>query len=373
MSLLSRNFLITIILVMILSMLFIGLYPFNYFPTNSASINDIGKSLNFSGRGIAYARSNRGWSSKDPITLEIAFTPARTHTRGIPHILSLCDQSGREVMYLGQWSNSLILRLMEGNRRIEKVKNEIGIGDVLKPGEQVFITLAFNSGTVNIYSNGKLALKQLNFDFAGATKEHPIRSLVLGNSSAGDSSWRGEFSAFTVWNATTNSSAIRDRFEKWTISKVSDIDGALISYNFEDGGSKTISNETGGSWELLIPENLTPLKRKFLELPSKRYLFKRSFYEDAAINLIGFMPLGLALSIFFVGDQRKRITWEKNFLPVIAGGLLSLFIEVNQAFLVTRTSSVTDFILNSVGAGIAVGAYLMWNRIGLTMLVIRGG
>ena len=85
------------------------------------------------------------------------------------------------------------------------------------------------------------------------------------------------------------------------------------------------------------------------------------------------MPLGLALSIFFVGDQRKRITWEKKFLPVIAGGLLSLFIEVNQAFLVTRTSSVTDFILNSVGAGIAVGAYLMWNRIGLTMLVIRGG
>ena len=134
MSYLPRNLVLTIIIIMILGMLFIGLYPFNYFPENRVSTNEDGSGLHFLGRGIAYSTEVDGWPRKGPITLELMLKPDRTYNHNLPHILSLCDETGREVMYLGQWKNSLIIRLVEDNRWIKRTKKEIGAGDALNPG-----------------------------------------------------------------------------------------------------------------------------------------------------------------------------------------------------------------------------------------------
>ena len=185
-------------------MLFVGLYPFDYFPPNQVSVNDDGNMLQFHGRGIAYSTGSSVWpagvGSEDSFTLELMLKPERAYNRGIPHILSLCDDSGREVIYLGQWKNSLIIRLMGNNRWIAKIKREIDAGDVFNPGEPVSITLVLNKGSADIYVNGQLTRESGGFDLTEVVSKRPIRSLVLGNSSTGDSPWQGEMVHFSLNN-----------------------------------------------------------------------------------------------------------------------------------------------------------------------------
>jgi len=349
---------------MVLGMLFIGLYPFVYFPPNKVFLGATGNGLHFYARGIALSTGDDGWSNNDhsgnPITLELWVKPARTYYRKIPHILSLCDVSGREVLYLGQWKNSLIVRLMEDSRWIKAIKKEIGTVDVFNPGEKVLITLVLNKKSAYIYLNGHLVRKYDGFDFTKTVSKHPIRSLVLGNSSTGDSPWRGEISGFTAWNIALGPTAIFDRFEQRNLGKSSQTGEEFIKYTFEKTENGIIRNKARSDWNLIIPEILTPLRREFLGMPSKQFLQKRSFYKDSVINVAGFIPFGYVLTVFFSGISLKKYSILNFIFPILIGGLLSLFIETNQVFLVTRSSSMTDLVLNILGTGLGAGVY--WRR-----------
>ncbi|MDF1527187.1 MAG: VanZ family protein [bacterium] len=355
MPILPRNLLLLLIISMILGMLFIGLYPFNYFPKNRVSMKENG--LHFFGRGVASSTEVDGWPLESPITLELGLEPARTYKRDIPHILSFCDDTGREVLYLGQWKNFLIVRIMEDSRWIQKIKREIGARDALNPGNPALITLVFNNGSTTIYVNGRSVTVSSGLDLTEAASSRPIRSIVLGNSSIGDSHWQGKVVSFSAFQTALSPDAVLNRYEQRDSKQTSDNGKKFIKYEMEDTESKIIRNKAGNGWDLLTPEILTPLRKEFLSMPSEEFLQKVGFYQDAFINVAGFIPLGLVLAIFFAGDPPKKNVWKDLFLPVLFGGLLSLFIETNQVFLVSRSSSITDLVLNILGSGIGVGVY----------------
>ena len=336
---LPRILLLLLIVCMVLGMLFVGLYPFNYFPENRVSLNEDGNGLHFFGRGIAYSTKVGDWPRKGPITLELVLEPLRSYNHGVPHILSLCDKSGHEVLYLGQWENSLIVRLMETSRWTKKIKREIGAWDLLDPGELIYINLVLGEGTAEIYANGHLVRKYNDFDFTSEVLKRPVNSIVLGNAPIGDSSWRGKILRFTISGGAMGPSAVRNRYEQWETSQ-----------------SQIIQ-------DIIVPEILTPIRKEFLSLPSNEFLYRRSFYKDVIINLAGFVPLGLFFSMFFSGHPDKKHTVSNFVLPVLIGGLLSLFIETNQVFLVSRSSSMTDLLLNILGSGIGVAVYWSGEKI----------
>jgi len=333
MPLLPRILLLLLIVCMVLGMLFVGLYPFNYFPENRVSLKEGGNGLHFFGRGIAYSTKVGEWSRKGPVTVELILEPERTYHHRTPHILSLCDKSGHEVMYLGQWEDSLIVRLIEDSRWTERIKKEIGAGDILVPGEPVHINLVLSKERADIYANGELVGEYEGFDFTSAVSRRPVHSIVLGNAPTGDSSWRGKILGFTVSGDAMDPTAIRNRYEQWKTSQSQDIQ------------------------DIIVPEILKPISKEFLSLPSRRFLQRRSFYKDVIINVAGFVPLGLALTILFSGNPVKNNAISNFFLPVLMGGLLSLFIETNQVFLISRSSSMTDLVLNILGSGIGAAVY----------------
>lgn len=340
MPILPRILLFLLIICMILGMLFVGLYPFNYFPENRVLVNEDGNGLHFFGRGIAYSTKIGDWPRKGPITLELVLEPERTYHHRTPHILSLCDKSGHEVMYLGQWENSIIIRLVEDSRWTERVKREIGAWGLLDPGEAVHISLVLSKGNAEIYANGQLVREFGEFDLTEAVSKRPIMSFVLGNSSTGDSPWKGKILGFTVLDGMTDPIAIRNRYEQWE------------------------ANQTQDMQDIIVPEILTPIRKEFLSLPSREFLQRRAFYKDVIINVAGFIPLGLALTIFFSGIPfNKKYAISKFVLPVLVSGLLSLFIETNQAFLLSRSSSLTDLVWNILGSGIGVVVYWGVERI----------
>ena len=350
---------------MVLGMVFVGLYPFNYSPSNQVSILRDGAGIRFFGRGEAVSIKDTVWPLADysgqPITLEIRLKPARTYYRWIPHILSLCDRSGREVVYFGQWKNHLIIRLMDDSHWVEKIKREIGSSEALIPGKHVLITFVLQKGSASLYINGQLDRKFTGFDFETAISSHPIRSFILGNSPLGNSPWRGDVMYFSVFDKALDPTVIQDHYQKLESGKVINPDKEIIRYRFNEIAGRTILNEAGDNWELLIPEDLTPQRRKFLSLPSRQFFQTSLFYKDAAINLLGFMPLGFFLSMF-VNRSFNQKHFRALALATIVGGTLSLFIEVNQVFLVSRSSSATDLVLNILGTAAGASVVILYSH-----------
>jgi len=327
-----------LVISMVLGMLFVGLYPFNFSPPNRASFTEDG-GIQFFGRGIAYRSGTGVWPPKNPVTLELVLQPERTYHHRTPHILSLCDRSGHEVMYLGQWEDSLIIRLVEDNVLGEEIQREIGADNVLRPGLPVHISLVLNKGKAEIYSNGELVRKYDDFGFSSAALKRPIHTLVVGNAPTGDSSWRGKVMDLNVLSGLTDPASLRNRYEQKNASPGQ------------------------GMRRFMIPETLTPIRREFLSLSSLNDVDERSFYKDVFINVAGFVPLGLALSMLFSGIPIKKNAALYFLIPVLTGGLLSLFIETSQSFLLSRSSSMTDLVLNMLGSGIGVVVYLGGEKI----------
>ena len=362
---LSRNMIFFIILGMVAGMLCIGLYPFNYSPPNEASILKDGSGIRFYGRGEAVSVGDTAWPragySGQPFTLELHLRPLRAYHQGVPHILSLCDGSGREIFYLGQWKNHLVMRLLGDNRWITRVEKERGTPDFLNVGQLVFLSFVFNAGRVELYANGTLAEVYDGLDLNGTIVHRPVRSIILGNSSLGTRPWQGEIHGFSVYDKALDPIAIQDNYHRRGSDGKGSVTGEIISYQFDRPSGETFDNLAGSNWDLVIPDTLTPIRREFLSLPLPDTFTKRWFYTDALLNLVGFIPLGFFLAVLLRARKFPGI-FRTIALSFATGFLLSLFIEANQAFLVTRTSSITDLGLNSMGTMIGTMAFLALSR-----------
>jgi glycopeptide antibiotics resistance protein len=77
----------------------------------------------------------------------------------------------------------------------------------------------------------------------------------------------------------------------------------------------------------------------------------RSGVKDIVLNLLGFVPFGYVLANC---HGRKRSV----LLTVGVAAVASLFVEVSQAWIATRYSSLLDWIFNMSGAWL--GAVVRW-------------
>ncbi len=86
------------------------------------------------------------------------------------------------------------------------------------------------------------------------------------------------------------------------------------------------------------------------------FFFLVDRYDGWQINIIGniamFIPVGIVWPICF---PRLNTYWK----AVLAGGSLSLFIEVTQLICLERHTDIDDLILNTAGAAIGTGIVFM--------------
>ena len=83
------------------------------------------------------------------------------------------------------------------------------------------------------------------------------------------------------------------------------------------------------------------------------------FLPDLSMNIIGFVPFGLLMTLLVYrrGEHRAIHAWARVILP---GAFLSLAIELTQIFLPDRSSSLLDLFCNGLGtsAGLVIGLHL---------------
>lgn len=78
-----------------------------------------------------------------------------------------------------------------------------------------------------------------------------------------------------------------------------------------------------------------------------------SYVANLAVNVVGFIPVGFFICATLISLCRRR---RSIGLSTLTGFLLSLSIEILQAYIPMRKSGTTDLITNTLGT--LVGALL---------------
>ena len=108
---------------------------------------------------------------------------------------------------------------------------------------------------------------------------------------------------------------------------------------------------------LYIPEKYVVLDRIFLEPFWTEFSMSRSYWSAVLKNIVGFVPFGFC----FCACLSLRKIRRPALATVILGTLVSLTIEILQAYLPTRDSGMTDLVTNTLGTYTGV---IAWRAVG---------
>lgn len=361
----NPRLLLAICLIILLILLAAGLWPLNFHARNKVTWLNDQNGVHFYGQGIIVGSDIRNQGHKSPfseksITLEIWLRPLM-ETTNLPHILTLSDGKSPELFLVGQWKSHLVIRSrMEDPvaRTREKPYREIGLQNGLLKNQDTFITITSGTGGTVVYVNGKAIRSYSNYNMLADVPERPLR-FILGNSSTGESFWIGNLTGFAVYNRVLTAAEVFKSHQTWTGKTpafVSPGEGCLGMYLFDERKGATILNKAAFNDALAIPEIFKPVQRRILTSLRHGFRWNFSYIQDITIYIIGFIPFGFFFSALLLKTTRRRGLLTCVTI-VILGISLSLAIELTQAYLPTRDSSLTDVVMNAMGAILGVTIY----------------
>jgi hypothetical protein len=357
----NRRFLGIICLVNLVGILIAGLWPFNFWSENEVKWLNDRSGLQFYGRGIVYSETPMEWwiqssnISTKPFSFEICLQAETELAHHLPHIFSMCDRSQSETFFFGQWKSHLILgKGIHGKAGYR----EVGIKDILKKGERRVVAITSGAEGTRIYVDGALAESRPKF-LLFATDEKPGERIVLGNSPAGNGYWMGKLFGLVLYNRALTGEEVYQHFRNWTNRENSlspAEEGIVALYPFDERSGNLARDHVDGR-HLSIPSRFGVLQKTILVPPWRDFRLNRAYLKDIVTNILGFIPFG-----FFLPACLRRRKPYSNFslflLSILIAGCLSLFIELTQVYLPTRSSQLTDVITNILGA--AIGAALFF-------------
>ena len=200
------------------------------------------------------------------------------------------------------------------------------------------------------------------FALLSGEKEHS-GLLVLGNSPDGHNAWYGDLLSFTVYDRVLENEEIslhyKNLFRLGDVIALQYMD-PVIYYRFAEREGTISRNQGDSRYNLQIPKIFHVLQKKFLVYPRDNFRFNLSFFKDVAINILGFIPFGY---FFFAlrGEKYMPPGMPSYVVVLLMGCVISLTIELLQAYLPLRDSSLTDMICNIIGT--ALGITLSRNNI----------
>jgi VanZ family protein len=342
--------------VILIIILVTRLWPFNFFPRNPVAWLPDRNGVHFYGQGIiASGTRQQDHPSRFPdtsITLELWLRPL-IEAGNLPHILTYYDGKTPDIFFVGQWKSHLIIRSRTDDpaaRRHGKRYQEIGLHNVLLKNQESFIAITSGPEGSAIYVNGKLAGTRPRHRFPAGNASADVR-LILGNSPTGESYWNGNLMGLAVYGRALSADQISRDYRSWLENDYATIkrsDGLMALYPFTERTGTQVHNEVNANDMLTIPERFAPLHRKFLSPPWPEFPWNVSSAQDITINILGFIPFGFFFSALVMKpDRRKRPMFY--IVPALLGIGTSLAIELSQAYLPTRDSSLTDVVMNALG------------------------
>lgn len=297
-----------------------GLWPFNIYPLNNIhwQNNSWGKHLSITQPSVAYLTPElTKIDSHEGFSIEIKLKSNSVANSHIARIFSLTSNN-TELLLIGQWKSGILVRLLDPS--INK-KYEMYVKEVLKSSEPVLVTFTVSKSSYLIHCNGRLVLNKENSRF---TQNTPLEGVaIIGNSITGEHGWNGELHSLKIYDhPLLQQESVREKDQNCFSSP-------LPNHN------------------LVIPKHFSPLKRRILTPPWVDFKPNKSYLSDIILNFAGFIPLGFIIGVLSV--QARKNKRQPIILSFIFCVLISLTIELLQILLPSRSSQLSDLILNTLG------------------------
>jgi hypothetical protein len=339
-----------------------GFWPFDFMPENRARWPADENGVEFTRLSVLDSEKavDLGSTGADPlqpasVTLELLLQTETFATRSTYTILSLYDGELPENLLLAQWRSALLMRNAVVDSAGVRRYRETGVINALRKGEQSFLAIASGPDSTSYYIDGALAKTYPRLSL----RSDSLRGrLLVGTAPTGGASWMGRLSGLAAFNHTLPAADILRHYRMWTGRRAREIasePGVTALYLFDEDGGRTVRDHSAAHNDLVLPQHYLPLHRNVLLAPNQDLRLDFSNADDVAVNILGFLPFGF---FFFLRLRRSRpkAVFVNVCLAVIAGTAVSTAIEATQAFLPTRSSSVTDIVSNALGAAIGIVA-----------------
>lgn len=328
-------------------MLYAGLRPKGFRLHNDVSWMAGTNGVHFGRRGIAYTENQTGPNASlpDSLSMELAIKAPEKNSRMSPTVLSLWSDDSPESILLFQWKNSLIVEKRDVHFFRDKVAH---FGTSLEYGKKCVIAItSCRAGGTILYVNGVLAQSSSAFSLCN---EHGVLwRLAIGNSSNARYPWHGDLYSLSIYRGIFSADVVRERYRQWTATNTAPLSqGAIAIYPFDERSGAVAHDRTGLFGDLQIPNILRIPQKEVLTMPWKDFKWDKSNFVDDFINFIGFIPFGFFF--FALLWSMDGIDGRRSFIIVIlTGSGISLFFELVQVYMPTRSSQMSDLILNTLG------------------------
>jgi hypothetical protein len=338
--------------------LFFGLNPKDFTFSNNVLRIDSEAGIRFNKYGIAYtdplpAFAQRDYFNQNGFSLEIALKPASYKQDSFNLILAIHNGKDNEQLIMGQWRSYIIV--MNGDDYAHKSNSRrvaINLADPSSP--RCFIAITSAEKDTHAYVNGQLIQTEKDLLLRIPTGDK-VR-LILGNSIYGKHSWKGDIYGLALYRHFFTDDDILRHFVVWSDDRHLTLDreyNPLMIYHFNGRNATVAFDQSGGNHDLEIPSRMQILEKVVLSWKWNQSILKKNVIQDMVINFLGFIPLGFFLTMMFCmfggGIERHHLV-----MTIGLCFLISLIIEIAQAWMPSRSSQVQDLILNVFGAFMGV-------------------
>jgi VanZ family protein len=339
----------------VLSVLVAGLWPFRFHPANNVDWMVDRDGTHFGAHGSVVSAGEfrvPGDEAASPCSLELWLAP--DFSSASSSILAFSTPTNPAQLQLIQSLDDLFVNKERADRQWRREEKHLAIISLFQKNRSVFIDISGDADGTAVFIDGSLRRRSSEFRL---TCESLTGTLVLANSPNRYAPWQGSIFALAVYRGSLDAPTIRRHyraFSSGTAMDSGDLKNALALYNFSERQGQFVRNQTKTEPDLTIPESYSILYPPFLTPAWKEFAPTRWYFEDLALNIAGFIPLG-----FFVCAALFRLRGGKGSvaLATVAGLLLSLTIEIVQAHIPMRHSGTTDLITNTLGAGFGAALY----------------
>ncbi len=349
--------------------LFFGLRPKGYHFSNDVTWLSNPPGIRFNGYGIAYTEpikklSKAGDINATGFSIEIALKPTSYHGKGFNFLFAIHNGDDGKQLVIGQYRSSLIVMNGDDYDHSRKTKRiSVKLAEDLSIPQ--FVTITTGKDGAGIYLEGRLIRRHK--DLTLKIPEGENARLLLGNSVYGRHNWMGDVLGLAIYRYPLSDQDVAKQFKHWFK------DGSFLFekkykpdmlYVFDEKKGATVMDRAGGNMDFHIPPKMKILKKKILSFSWSWLKFKTEFIEDVIVNLMGFIPLGFFLNATL---SKAGSGFERHgvLITVVLCFLISLFIEILQAWIPSRSSDFLDLLLNTLGALLGVMIYRF-------LLTIRG-
>jgi hypothetical protein len=292
-------------------------------------------------------------------SIELLLSPDSDDYKNFSYIFGLYDEHFQEIFSISQLKSLLNISKYRNTLKKKSGHNWRWLNNAFSKGQIRFIAITSDKTSTTVYLDGKKARKYRNFSMALGKELTPTWRMVIGNDPTGKKPWTGKIYGVAIYSKTLSPEQVRGNYEKWEAEFVTSLlkeKDALALYPINEQKGTVIHNSMSDKYHLSIPSKFKILKKKFLQSDGIASKLDGPGLRDMRINMLGFIPLGWFSFLVFNSYIRPSNTppWRPMLFVVIGGTGLSLMVEILQAFLPMRNSSLTDVIFNSFGTILGV-------------------